>query len=71
MIIEVLKTVQFMVNHGFYQSQAELIDIAKQVIQVLNGANDVYKTANLDGTKPIILDPSLPVSKNVDRYFPS
>lgn len=29
MIIEILKTVQFMVNHGFYQTQGELIEIAR------------------------------------------
>lgn len=38
MTVAVLRTVKFFVNHGFYESQKELIQVAEPVISLLNGS---------------------------------
>ena len=43
MTISVLKTVKFMLSHGFYKTQSELSSIALPVVQLLNGANSSRK----------------------------
>jgi hypothetical protein len=38
-ILEVLKTIRYMLNHGFYKSMEELTAIAGPVVGLLNGAS--------------------------------
>ena len=45
MTYEILKIIQFMLNHGFYASLRELREVASPMINLLNGANDVYFSA--------------------------
>ena len=42
MTLEILKIIQFMLNHGFYANLRELREVASPMINLLNGANDVY-----------------------------
>lgn len=42
MTLEILKIIQFMLNHGFYINLKELKEIAIPMINLLNGANDIY-----------------------------
>ena len=42
MTLEILRIIQFMLNHGFYNNLAELKQVAKPMINLLNGANDIY-----------------------------
>lgn len=44
-ILEVLKTIKYMLNHGFYQNMNEIKDIALPVLSLLNGANLMKKKA--------------------------
>ena len=44
MTIEVLSTVLYMLNHGFYENNKELKELAMPIILMLNGATDEYKT---------------------------
>lgn len=39
MVVSVLRTVKFMIQHGFYVESTELEKIAIPVMQLLNGAN--------------------------------
>ena len=43
MTFEILKIIKFMLNHGFYSSLKELKEIAIPMINLLNGANDIYQ----------------------------
>lgn len=42
MTFEILKIIRFMLNHGFYASLKELKGVALPMINLLNGANDIY-----------------------------
>ena len=42
MTYEILKIIRFMLNHGFYASLKELKGVAFPMINLLNGANDIY-----------------------------
>jgi len=42
MTVEVLKTVLFMLNHGFYEQQDELKKLAGPIILMLNGSTVNY-----------------------------
>jgi len=42
MTFEILKIVKFMLHHGFYLNLQELLNIAIPMINMLNGANDIY-----------------------------
>jgi hypothetical protein len=63
MIVAVLSVVKFMVNHGFYQSQAELSSIAIPVVELLNGTKVKKRKEDLD------LQENLELSGR-QRYFP-
>ena len=41
-ILQVLKSLYFMVTHGFYKDQQELNELALPLISLLDGTNDVY-----------------------------
>lgn len=43
MTIAVLRTVSFMVMHGFYQNPEELAKIATPIVLFLNGGNSTKK----------------------------
>lgn len=43
MVISVLKTVKFMVSHGFYKTEEELSQIAMPIVELLNGGKSVKK----------------------------
>ena len=63
MTYEILRVIQFMLNHGFYSNLKELKEIAIPMINLLNGSNDIYhKQSEIDET---IEFPS------VKRYFSS
>jgi len=66
MTLEILKIIQFMLNHGFYMNLRELKEISLPMINLLNGSNDIY--ANLDDES--IAD-SLDEFLGVKRYFSS
>ena len=42
MTFEVLKIIHFMLRHGFYVDLRELREVAKPMVNLLNGANDIY-----------------------------
>jgi hypothetical protein len=42
MTFQILKIIQFMLNHGFYASLKELKEVSLPMINLLNGANDIY-----------------------------
>ena len=42
MILETLKIVKFMLNHGFYVDLKELKEISIPMIKILNGSTDIY-----------------------------
>ena len=66
MTLEILKIIQFMLNHGFYMNLRELKEISLPMINLLNGSNDIY--ANVDDES--IAD-SLDEFLGVKRYFSS
>lgn len=45
MTSEVLKIIQFMLHHGFYTNLEELKLVALPMINLLNGSNDSYSSA--------------------------
>jgi len=61
MTFEILKVIRFMLNHGFYQNLEELKGVAIPMVNLLNGANDIY---NED-------DEDLSDFLSVKRYFSS
>ncbi len=66
MTIKVLKTVLFMINHGFYEQLDELKKLAAPIILLLNGATDNYNLILF------IPQPGAEVdTDNVERYFPT
>lgn len=66
MTIEVLSTVLFMINHGFYEQMDELKKLAAPIILLLNGATDNYNLIHF------IHQPGEEVKTgNVMRYFPT
>ena len=42
MTIEVLRTILFMINHGFYETMDELKQLSEPIILLLNGVTDKY-----------------------------
>ena len=42
MTLETLKIIYFMLTHGFYFNLSELKQLAKPMISLLNGSNDIY-----------------------------
>lgn len=42
MTFEILKIIHFMLRHGFYGNLKELREVAKPMVNLLNGANDIY-----------------------------
>ena len=64
MTLEILKIIQFMLNHGFYTNLRELKEVAIPMINLLNGANDVYYDPGDEATSGD-LDEFL----SVKRYF--
>ena len=59
MTVEVLQAVHFMLTHGFYDKQNELISIATHVITLLNGSNDLLDSNAKNGS----------VELSILRYF--
>ena len=48
MTAQILDAVNFMLCHGFYESQDELLAVASPVINILNGSNDIAKSGTSD-----------------------
>jgi|688.fasta_scaffold68925_1 hypothetical protein len=46
MNMEVLRTVLYMINHGFYDNMEELKQITGPIIMLLNGTTDDYNLIN-------------------------
>lgn len=44
MTAQVLDCVNFMLCHGFYETQEELLGVATPVISLLNGSNDIVQS---------------------------
>lgn len=66
MTISVLKTVKFMLSHGFYKDTKELMAIALPVMGLLNGGNAKRrKIGNDEG-----MDPEMEEIYSRMRYFP-
>ena len=42
MTLEVLKIIKFMLAHGFYTTLRELKEVARPMINLLDGSNDIY-----------------------------
>lgn len=42
MTFEILKIIHFMLRHGFYSDLRELREVSKPMVNLLNGANDIY-----------------------------
>ena len=42
MTLEILKIIKFMLAHGFYTTLRELKDVARPMINLLDGSNDIY-----------------------------
>jgi len=55
-----------MLNHGFYYNLAELKQVAKPMINLLNGANDIYYDLSNEALSGAIED-----FVSVKRYFSS
>ena len=70
MTIEVLSTVLYMLNHGFYENNKELKELAMPIILMLNGATDEYNSNN-EKTEPNPNSTGKKVKPNVGRYFPN
>lgn len=68
-ILEVLKVIKFMLNHGFYQNMNEIKDVALPVLGLLNGANMIKKPNKAEefDADP---DPEELDIKSKERYFP-
>ena len=64
MTLEILKIIQFMLNHGFYTNLRELKEVAIPMINLLNGANDIYYAQDDDSASGDIDD-----FVSVKRYF--
>jgi hypothetical protein len=64
MTLEILKTIQFMLNHGFYTNLKELREVATPMISLMNGANDKYFDSSKMKEGDLELD-------SVKRYFSS
>lgn len=68
-ILEVLKVIKFMLNHGFYQNMNEIKDIALPVLGLLNGANMIKKLPK-DEVQDADPDPEELDIRSKERYFP-
>ena len=66
MTLEILKIIQFMLNHGFYMNLRELKEISLPMINLLNGSNDIYGKVDEDMGADVF-DEFL----GVKRYFSS
>jgi hypothetical protein len=66
MTLEILKIIQFMLNHGFYLNLRELKEVAMPMINLLNGSNDIYY--NLDDEN---MAGNIDDFISVKRYFSS
>jgi hypothetical protein len=64
MTLEILKIIQFMLNHGFYKNLEELKEVALPMIKLLNGSNDIYYNVEEDHC-----DGSFQDFVNVKRYL--
>ena len=64
MTLEILKIIQFMLNHGFYNSLRELKEVSIPMINLLNGSNDIYHNVEDDSMAGTIDD-----FVSVKRYF--
>lgn len=64
MTYEILKIVQFMLKHGFYLNLNELKNIAFPMVNLMNGANDIYEEQGAEIT-------DLNDFVSVKRYFSS
>lgn len=42
MTLEILKIIKFMLAHGFYTTLRELKEVARPMINLLDGSNDIY-----------------------------
>jgi hypothetical protein len=67
-ILEVLKTIKYMLNHGFYQNMNEIKDIALPVLSLLNGASLIKKQAKIEPEGDP--DPEEIEMRSKERYFP-
>ena len=56
---QVLDVTLFMLKHGFYTDQEELIKIAAPVVSILDGSNDTYRVNGKD------------FQLGIKRYFPN
>ena len=66
MTYEILKIINFMLRHGFYGNLKELREVAKPMVNLLNGANDVYLDIEDENLAGNIVD-----FIGVKRYFSS
>ena len=66
MTLEILKIIQFMLNHGFYMNLRELKEISLPMINLLNGSNDIYAKTDDES-----ITESLEEFLGVKRYFSS
>lgn len=67
MTYEILKIIQFMLNHGFYMNLRELKEVSIPMINLLNGANDIYYNIEDAGAMAGNIDDFI----SVKRYFTS
>lgn len=67
-ILEVLKTIKYMLNHGFYQNMNEIKDIALPVLSLLNGASLMKKQVKV--VAEVDPDPEEKEIRSKERYFP-
>ena len=42
MTLEILKIIKFMLAHGFYTTLRELKEVARPMVNLLDGSNDIY-----------------------------
>ena len=64
MTLEILKIIQFMLVHGFYTNLSELKQLAKPMIKLLNGSNDIYYNSEDD-----LSNGAIDEFVSVKRYF--
>mmetsp|Transcript_6821 Transcript_6821/g.10992 ORF Transcript_6821/g.10992 Transcript_6821/m.10992 type:complete len:608 (+) Transcript_6821:2642-4465(+) len=66
MTLEILRIIKFMLNHGFYNNLHELKQVAKPMVNLLDGSNDIYYDVNDENMSGAIED-----FVSVKRYFSS
>lgn len=67
MTLEILTIIRFMLNHGFYSNLDELKEVSLPMINLLNGANDIYYNLEEKDQMSGSIDDFI----SVKRYFTS